>query len=156
MRICDCRAVFPPRLEVPVMINIDITLLIQLVNFLVSLALIYGLIIRPIRGILARRRAENDRLRGNAEALENEAGLKQEGYAARIAQARAEVAALRDKVKASAQKSAQEALGAAGEKARAIHQEAIARIQDESRAARSELDGRVDEFARMAVKSMLG
>lgn len=138
------------------MINIDITLLIQLVNFLVSLAIINYFIIRPIRGILARRWAENDALRGNAEALEGEAGLKQEGYAARIAQARAEVAALRDKVKASAQKSAQEALNSAGEKARGIRHEAVARIQEESRAAQSELEGRVGEFAQLAVKSMLG
>ena len=38
------------------MINIDITLLIQLVNFLIALAIINYLIIRPVRGIMARRR----------------------------------------------------------------------------------------------------
>ncbi len=138
------------------MISIDITLLIQLVNFFISLAIINYLIIRPIRGILARRRAENDALRGNAETLEGEAKLKRESYAARIAKARAEVSALRDAVKASAQKSAQEALNSAGEKARGIRHEAVARIQEESRAARTELEGRVGEFAQLAVKSMLG
>jgi F-type H+-transporting ATPase subunit b len=45
------------------MINIDITLLIQLVNFLVALAIINYLIIRPVRGVIARRRAQNDELR---------------------------------------------------------------------------------------------
>ena len=138
------------------MINIDITLLIQLVNFLISLAIINYLIIRPIRGILARRRAENDQLRGNAESLESEATLKQEGYIARIAQARAEVAAMREKVKASAQKSAQEALNAAGEKARSIHHDAVARVQDESRTAQREIDGRMGDFVQVAIKSMLG
>ena len=57
------------------MINIDITLLIQLVNFLIALAIINYLIIRPVRGIMARRRAQNDELRGAADSLEGEAGL---------------------------------------------------------------------------------
>ena len=50
------------------MINIDITLLIQVVNFLIALAIINYLIIRPVRGIMARRRAQNDELRGAADS----------------------------------------------------------------------------------------
>lgn len=69
------------------MINIDITLLIQLVNFLIALAIINYLIVRPVRGIIARRRAQNDELRGSADALEGEADLKMEGYNARIEKA---------------------------------------------------------------------
>ena len=72
------------------MINIDITLLIQLVNFLVTLVIINYLIVRPVRGVIARRRAANDELKEKAESLAGEASLKMEGYTARIAQARAE------------------------------------------------------------------
>ncbi len=138
------------------MISIDITLLIQLANFLISLAIINYLIIQPIRGIIARRRSENDQQRGNVESLEKEACLKQEGYAARMARARAEVSAMREQVKISAQKEAQAALGAAGEKARNIHHEAAARIQDESRTAQRELDEHVGDFVRVAINSILG
>ena len=80
------------------MINIDITLLIQLVNFLVALAIINYLIIRPVRGVIARRRAQNDELRGSADTIRSEADLKMEGYTARIAKARAEVAAARESI----------------------------------------------------------
>ena len=117
------------------MINIDITLLIQLVNFLVALAIINYLIIRPVRGVIARRRAQNDELRGRADTLMDEADLKMEGYTARIAQAR---------------------MHAAGEEARAIHRAAADRVQAESAEAQRELDGRVGEFVQVALKSMLG
>jgi F-type H+-transporting ATPase subunit b len=138
------------------MINIDITLLIQLVNFLVALAIINYLIIRPVRGVIARRRAQNDELRGSADTLMDEADLKMEGYTARIAQARADVAAVRESIKASAEKDAQARVHAAGEEARAIHRAAADRVQAESAEAQRELDGRVGEYVQAALRSMLG
>ena len=138
------------------MINIDITLLIQLVNFLVALAIINYLIIRPVRSVIARRRAQNDELRGSADTIRSEADLKMEGYTARIAKARAEVAAARESIKASAEQTAQARIHAAGEEARAIHRAAADRVQAESAEAQRELDGRVGEFVQVALKSMLG
>ena len=138
------------------MINIDITLLIQLVNFLVALAIINYLIIRPVRGVIARRRAQNDELRGSADTIMDEADLKMEGYTARIAQARADVAAVRESIKASAEKDAQARVHAAGEEARAIHRAAADRVQAESAEAQRELDGRVGDYVQAALKSMLG
>ena len=137
------------------MINIDITLLIQLVNFLVALAIIYYLIIRPVRGVIARRRAQNDELRGSADTIMEEADLKMEGYTARIAKARADVAAVRESIKASAEKDAQARMHAAGEEARSIHRAAADRIQAESAEAQRELDGRVGDYVQVALKSML-
>ena len=138
------------------MINIDITLLIQLVNFLVALAIINYLIIRPVRGIIARRRAQNDELRGSADALEGEADLKRDGYTARIDQARAEVAAVRKSMKAAAEEAAQARINEAGDEARAIHRAAAERVRTESAEARRELDGRVGDFVQVALKAMLG
>ena len=138
------------------MISIDITLLIQLVNFLIALAIINYLIVRPVRGILARRRAQNDELRGAASSLEDEAGLKMEGYNARIEKARAEVAAVRKSMKAAADQTAQACLNMAGDEARAIHKAAAERVRTEGADARRELDGRVDDFVQVALKVMLG
>lgn len=138
------------------MINIDITLLIQLVNFLIALAIINYLIIRPVRGVIARRRAQNDELRGTADSLEGEAGLKMEGYNARIEKARAEVSAVRKSMKTAAEEAAQARVNAAGDEARAIHRAAAERVREESAEARRELDGRVGDFVQVALKSMLG
>ena len=138
------------------MINIDITLLIQLVNFLIALAIINYLIIRPVRGIMARRRAQNDELRGAADSLEGEAGLKMEGYKARIEKARAEVSAVRKSMKTAAEQAAQARVNAAGDEARSIHRAAAERVRAESAEARRELAGRVGDFVQVALKSMLG
>ena len=138
------------------MINIDITLLIQLVNFLVALAIINYLIIRPVRSVIARRRAQNDELRGAADTLAAEADSKLEGYNSRIEKARAEVAAVRRNMRAAAEKSAQTCLNDAGDEARAIHRAAAERVRAESAEARQELDSRVDGFVQVALKTMLG
>ncbi len=138
------------------MINIDITLLIQLVNFLVALAIINYLIIRPVRSVIARRRAQNDELRGAADTLVAEADSKLEGYNSRIEKARAEVTAVRRNMRAAAEKSAQTRLNDAGDEARAIHRAAAERVRAESAEARQELDSRVDGFVQVALKTMLG
>lgn len=138
------------------MINIDITLLIQLVNFLVALAIINYLIIRPVRSVIARRRAQNDELRGAADTLTAEADSKLEGYNSRIEKARAEVTAVRRNMRAAAEKSAQARLNDAGDEARAIHRAAAERVRAESAEARQELDSRVDGFVQVALKTMLG
>lgn len=138
------------------MISLDITLLFQLVNFLVTLALLNWLIIGPVRRVMAERRARNDGLRGDAGSLNSEAARKLEGYEARLLRARAEMAAARDEAKQAGEKNAQGRLDAAGEEARAIRREAADRLHEESAGARRELDGRVDAYARMAVDRLLG
>ena len=138
------------------MINIDITLLIQLVNFLITLVIINYLIVRPIRCVLARRRAANDAMKESAKAYADEAIQKMEGYTARIAQARAEVAALRENVKLAAGQRVQETVQKANEEARRIHLAESDRVRAESTEAKRVLESRVDMYVDAALKTMLG
>ena len=138
------------------MINIDITLLIQLVNFLITLVIINYLIVRPIRCVLARRRAANAAMKESAKAYADEAIHKMEGYTARIAQARAEVAALRENVKLAAGQRVQETVQKANEEARRIHLAESDRVRAESTEAKRVLESRVDMYVDAALKTMLG
>lgn len=138
------------------MISIDITLLFQLVNFIVTLLILNFLIIRPVREMIARRRARNAGLLGEAQSMDSAAAQKLEGYEARLLRARAEIAAVREEAKQAAEKSAQARLETAGGEARVIRQEAAVRLQGESSEARSALDARVADFARLAVDRVLG
>mgnify|MGYP004444760099 CR=1 FL=1 len=138
------------------MINIDITLLIQLVNFLVTLVIINYLIVRPIRCVLARRRAANDAMKESAKAYADEAMRKMEGYTARIAQARADVAALRENVKLAAGQRVQETIQKANEEARRIHLAESDRVRAESTEAKRVLESRVDTYVDAALKTILG
>lgn len=138
------------------MINIDITLLIQLGNFLITLLIINYLIIKPIRKVIADRRVYNDGLKGDAIRLDEEASSKMEGYATRLAQARAEVASLRERVKKESAQKAQETLKTAGDEARSIHRQAADRVHAESMETRKALDARLNNFVDSAVKRILG
>jgi len=137
-------------------VSIDITLLFQLVNFLVSLCILNWLIIRPVRDIIARRRARNAGLLGDAQSMKTAAAQKLESYEVRLQRARADIAAVRDEYRREAEKSAQMRLeGAAGE-ARTIRQDAASRLREESAQARTGLEARVADFARQGVDRILG
>ncbi len=131
-------------------------LIIQVVNFLICLALLNWLIIRPIRSVLALRREKNDALRAEADARNAEAALKLDSYEARLARARAAMAAERDEAKLTAYQAAQTRAEAAGGEARTIRKEATDRLQAESAEARRLLSDRVPDFARQALTRMLG
>lgn len=138
------------------MISLDITLVFQLVNFLVTLALLNWLIIGPVRRVMAERRARNDGLRGDTGSLNTEAARKLEAYEARLLRTRAEMAAVRDEARQNGDKDAQGRLEAAGAEARAMRREATDRLHAESADARRELDGRMGGYVNLAVDKLLG
>ena len=84
------------------MIELNLTLLIQVINFLVGLAIINYFFVKPIRAVIARRRAQNDAQRTEAEGLEKSAVDKVDGYNGRIAAAHAEAASVRESIRAKA------------------------------------------------------
>ncbi len=138
------------------MISIDITLVFQVVNFLITLFILNVLIIRPIREVLARRRAHNAALAGDAGSMKDIAARKLESYEARLVQARAQMASSRDAAKKAGEREAQKHLEAVGAEARTIRQNATERMREESAAARRELEGRVAAYAESAIGKVLG
>ena len=138
------------------MISIDITLVFQVVNFLITLFILNVLIIRPIREVLARRRAHNAALAGDAGSMKDIAARKLESYEARLVQARAQMASSRDAAKKAGEREAQKHLEAVGAEARTIRQNATERLREESAAARRELEGRVAAYAESAIGKVLG
>lgn len=138
------------------MISIDITLVFQVVNFLITLFILNVLIIRPIRDVLARRRAHNAALAGDAGSMKDIAARKLESYEARLVQARAQMASSRDAAKKAGEREAQKHLEAVGAEARTIRQNATERMREESAAARRELEGRVAAYAESAIGKVLG
>ena len=138
------------------MISIDITLVFQVVNFLITLFILNVLIIRPIREVLARRRANNAALAGDAGSMKDIAARKLESYEARLVQARAQMASSRDAAKKAGEREAQKHLEAVGAEARTIRQNATERMREESAAARRALEGRVAAYAERAIGKVLG
>jgi F-type H+-transporting ATPase subunit b len=130
------------------MLSIDGTLLVQLVNFIVFLAILNVIFFKPVGAAIARRRAYVDGLKHDIEQLQSDAGslrgqAEQRRVAARreadeaIARARGEVAKETDALVGAAQ-------GRATEIARQAHAEVATEIEaarrDEPRIVQSLAD----------------
>lgn len=69
------------------MIDLNITFFIQCINFLVSLFIINSLIVSPIRGILAKRKAELERIHIEISHIKDEMDALYNSYETSIAEA---------------------------------------------------------------------
>lgn len=136
-------------------ISLDITFLIQLVNFFISLLIINSLIIKPIRTVIARRKSIIDADNNDTEKFTksmNDCNLQ---YEERIRAVRAKMADERDACKKSAEDAARGVLGKANDEARAIRQESTQRIQSESQEALQALQANVSAFSKEALAKIL-
>ncbi len=111
------------------MLDLNITILIQMVNFFIALYVLNSLLIRPIRAILQERRDKVNGLTGDAEAFEREAQERLAAYEAELMRARNEGTSLRDEARLDATKTQQEIVKSATAKA----QEELAKVQEELR-----------------------
>ena len=137
------------------MLNLDITMLFQLVNFFIVLYVLNILLIRPIRGILKERRDKMDNLSGEADAFEREATARLASYNESLQRARQEAGQTRDAARTEAQAEQQRIVQEAGQKAQALLTEAKASIKAESDATLAELRARVQDLgARLAARVM--
>ena len=138
------------------MISIDITLLFQIVNFLVSLWIINYLIIRPIRGNLMRRRSIIDADVSNAEKLRLNADIAIKEREEVIGKVHADIASQKKSAKEDAEKRAHTLLDESTNKARDIRSEASAAIRAESALALKDLEAKIPEFTQNALVKVLG
>lgn len=138
------------------MLDINITLLIQLVNFLVTLAVLDFLLIKPIRGIIRKRRDLATGMLSEAEQFTSEAAEKLENYEAALAKAREEAAAVRETRKNDAVAKETGMLEAARKDA----QEFLQSSRDETRSAVAEtmadMEKRIPDLSQMVVDRLLG
>ncbi len=102
------------------MLDLNITLLFQLANFLIAIFVLNILLIRPIRDIIRKRRAVMDDLRGEAASFEEDATQRMADYEAALTQARRDAGAICDQGRAAGTEEQQQLLGVAQKKAQDI------------------------------------
>ena len=138
------------------MIDLNITLLIQLVNFLIVLVGLNALLIRPIREIIKQRQDKMSGLLGDSEQFTSAADEKLTNYETALADARAAAVAERDAIKeegltaeaeivSNATKAAQDKMSASREQIRADVEQAM-----------EVLKGQVGALADKATAKVLG
>lgn len=138
------------------MFDVNITTVIQLINFIVTIVVLNYLLIQPIRGIVKKRRDLASGMLSDAETFATDAADKLENYESVLAKAREEAAAKRDLKKSEGASREAELLEAANREA----QEYLHASREETRKAIAEtmsaMEKRVPELAKMAATKLLG
>lgn len=134
----------------------NLSLLLIMVCFWVTLWIVYRFLIRPVGAVIGERRRRVDE-------AQQEWSAKNETYLAAVSQVEDGVAgAARDaaRVRAEARQRAMDERQAALERARARADERLTAVLDtldrEAGAARDDLRGRAEELARMLAGRLLG
>ena len=138
------------------MIDLDSTLLIQLVNFLVTLVVLNFLLIRPVREQISARGKLVEGYASDIEHFTAEADGRLKNYEAALAEARAQAGQAREALKQEGIAREQELVAAAHQDARVFLQNARADVAREAKAASDALLARVDEFAKKSLSKILG
>ncbi len=108
------------------MIDLDLTLFIQLANFLVTMVMLNVLLIRPVRDIIRRRRELSDGMAETADSLNSRAARLLAQYENALQLAREEGNALCQTARQEAENNSQALLAAAGTDA----QETLSRARE--------------------------
>ncbi len=136
-------------------ISVDITLFIQLVNFIIGLLIINHFIIKPIREVLAKRKLATDTLKEGTEEFVLRANVKLKVYEERIASAKLEVIKERERLKSEAHAKSIKLQEEASAKAAELRKEAASQRESESTKAYDVLHASTKDYARLTVERLL-
>ncbi|MEA2688026.1 MAG: F-type H+-transporting ATPase subunit b [Candidatus Eremiobacteraeota bacterium] len=120
------------------MLSLDGTLIVQLVNFIVFLAILNAIFFKPVGAAIARRRAFIDGLRHDIEQLHGEAKTLRGRAEERRAAARREADELIARARVDAGKESDVIVGRAQERASEIVASAHAEVEQELQRARAD------------------
>jgi len=138
------------------MIDVNITLLIQMLNFLVFLFLMNLILYRPIRRVVAQRRQFMADRQEEIDRADSEALAAVQEFNASIQEARAEGRRKIQELKVAAYEQEKDLLQEASDRAAGQLQEMRAQVRKDVAAAREELSGQVRSFSVELAQKILG
>lgn len=138
------------------MIKLDWTLLLQFANFMVLLLVLNALLYKPLRAVLAARKATIDGDLAKARALDEEIQAQVAEYEAKLQEARQRGSQERMALRQAALAEEAKMLGAANEKASQRLQSLKEQVAGEAEAARQTLRSETEALARQVAGKVLG
>jgi F-type H+-transporting ATPase subunit b len=138
------------------MLDINITAIIQVVNFFVAVIVLNYLLIRPIRDIIRERKAKMGDTLASAEAFASSANEQLAEYQSSLSQARQEAVQARAAARADALLAQQTLVAEAGKRAQEQFAQAKEVLLKDMQHARTALAKQVNPLAAKAVDRMLG
>ncbi|MDO5535936.1 MAG: ATP synthase F0 subunit B [Desulfovibrionaceae bacterium] len=137
------------------MLDLNITMLIQLVNFLITIFVLNWLLIKPLRKIMRERKEMMSTLGSDAESFETKAVNSLDDYESQLAKARQDAAANREDGRAAGLKEQQALLDEAQKEAQGILGDARKRLQAEAETSLEELRSKVGTFSQQLAARVL-
>lgn len=138
------------------MLDLNITMLIQMVNFFIALFVLNHLLIRPIRAIIQERRDKMEDMSGEAGAFERDAAEKLASYQEELTRARQEAGLTREQGRTAGIAEQHRIVGVASQKAQGYLAEAQASIKAEANATLGELRKQVKGLAGKLATRVMG
>ena len=142
--------------EEPGIINLNVTLLIQVVNFLILIALLSKFLFKPLTAFLADRAAGIAQSLAEAKAAREAVAKASEAHKAAILATQREAAALREQVQREVEAERQRLLQASREETQRMVAEARAAIETETKRARAALREEAVAISLLATERLLG
>ena len=138
------------------MIDLNITLLIQLINFLVTLVVLNWLLVRPVREIIRQRKAKMHHLETGVQDLLKRADNELLAYEEAMARAREDAAWLRLEARTRCAEEEGALLDAASREAQAGLKDARAALAVSADEARATLRASLPALVDQATAKVLG
>lgn len=137
------------------MLDLNITMLFQLVNFLITIFVLNLLLIKPLRKVMRERKEMMSSLSGDAESFESKAVTSLDEYEAQLKKARQEAAVNREDGRAAGLKEQQAMIDEAQKEAQGILGEARTRLQAEAETSLQELRSKVEAYSQQLAGRVL-
>ena len=137
-------------------INLNMTLVVQMVNFLILIVLLQRFLYKPLTQFLATRADGIKRSLEEAKAAREAAAKAQQDYEARIAATRREAAALRESAVREVEEERQRLLKVSRDEAARLLTEAKAQIEQEVKRAKAELRAEVVGLSLGVAERLIG
>lgn len=137
------------------MLDLNITLVFQLVNFFIALYVLNLLLIRPIREIIRKRKAVMDDMSGESESYEYQAEQRLSDYDSQLTRARQDAGQNREKAREAGATEQASLVAEAQKRAQEIIAETRRNLQAEADASLKELRGQVATLSGQLAERVL-
>lgn len=138
------------------MINLDITLIIQMINFLVLLYVLNLILFRPIRNIIKERNQIIEGFNTDITSLTDEAQASLDQFEQKILEARKEGMARVQNMKDEGEETEAELIATTNEEVQGKIEEARQKVASDIQEARTQLQDQVQAFSLAVTEKVLG
>jgi F-type H+-transporting ATPase subunit b len=142
--------------EEPGIINLNVTVLIQAINFLILIFLLSKFLFKPLTKFLADRSAGIEKSLAEAKAAHEAAAKAQTEYQAQIKETQREIAAIRDQGQREVEAERQRLIQASRDEAGRLVAQAKSEIELETKRAKVSLREEAADIAVAAAERLLG